>query len=338
MRFKLVESISYRAQDILAYHGSQRSGLKFRSDYPLYLTNDKDLAVEFARGYGFNYDLQKEDKPTIYTIEAHVERPKIIKDYDEYERLMDITNADWAVEEIEAEGYDSAIYEEDGLIYYMLFNPAQQANVVKEEYVGKEIKEETLVEVYPNKGESKEDFIKRFMKVTKDEYPDLKQRFAVANSYWKRRDKKKINEDSSFKIESGLEEYIDITDNVPIGSSYILRDGRFIDLNRGTHQSLEDLCSEEGFDFSPYKSMIELNDGSVENIPSYIHITHRPNDDEYKGIEKFIDGLKSDGVEVYIDNKYVKYSLKDYISEDIIKRIKRYYASGNLYESRRDKR
>ena len=41
---------------------------------------------------------------------------------------------------------------------------------------------ETLLEVYPNKGESKKDFIKRFMSVTKDEYPDIKQRFAVANS------------------------------------------------------------------------------------------------------------------------------------------------------------
>lgn len=52
-----------------------------------------------------------------------------------------------------------------------------------------EINEETLVEVYPNKGESKEDFIKRFMKVTKKEYPDNKQRLAVAYSYWDRRDK-----------------------------------------------------------------------------------------------------------------------------------------------------
>ena len=43
--------------------------------------------------------------------------------------------------------------------------------------------------VYPNKGESKKDFISRFMSVTKDEYPDQKQRFAIANSYWERRNK-----------------------------------------------------------------------------------------------------------------------------------------------------
>ena len=37
--------------------------------------------------------------------------------------------------------------------------------------------EKLLNEVYPNKGESKKDFIARFMKVTKDEYPDVKQKY-----------------------------------------------------------------------------------------------------------------------------------------------------------------
>lgn len=50
--------------------------------------------------------------------------------------------------------------------------------------------EAELTEVSPNKGESKQDFISRFMKVTKNEYPDRKQRFAIANSYWERRNKK----------------------------------------------------------------------------------------------------------------------------------------------------
>lgn len=53
------------------------------------------------------------------------------------------------------------------------------------------INENNLNEVYPNKGESKKDFIARFMSVTKDEYPDIKQRYAVANAYWSRKDKKK---------------------------------------------------------------------------------------------------------------------------------------------------
>ena len=51
----------------------------------------------------------------------------------------------------------------------------------------------TINEIYPDKGESKEDFISRFMSATKDEYPDEKQRLAVAYSYWDRKDRK--NED-----------------------------------------------------------------------------------------------------------------------------------------------
>lgn len=53
----------------------------------------------------------------------------------------------------------------------------------------KESCDSALNEVYPNKGESKDDFISRFMSVTKDEYPDTKQRYAVALSYWDRRKK-----------------------------------------------------------------------------------------------------------------------------------------------------
>ena len=53
-----------------------------------------------------------------------------------------------------------------------------------------DLKYMNLEEVYPNKGETKQDFIKRFMSVTKDEYPDAKQRYAVALSYWNKKNKK----------------------------------------------------------------------------------------------------------------------------------------------------
>ena len=62
-------------------------------------------------------------------------------------------------------------------------------NYCKEHGIPVEITE-SLNEVYPNKGESKKDFISRFMSATKNEYPDRKQRYAVALSYWDRKDKK----------------------------------------------------------------------------------------------------------------------------------------------------
>ena len=45
---------------------------------------------------------------------------------------------------------------------------------------------------YPNKSEKKSDFIKRFMSSpeAKKDYPDEKQRYAVALSLWKKKGKK----------------------------------------------------------------------------------------------------------------------------------------------------
>ena len=82
-------------------------------------------------------------------------------------------------------------YEDEDSTSYIAFEPNQiKAITNKNPSNGYNINESAINEVYPNKGESKEDFIKRFMSVTKDEYPDRKQRFAVANSYWERRNKK----------------------------------------------------------------------------------------------------------------------------------------------------
>jgi len=44
-----------------------------------------------------------------------------------------------------------------------------------------------VIDIKPRKGESKQDFISRFMSATKEEYPDQKQRLAVAYSYWRNR-------------------------------------------------------------------------------------------------------------------------------------------------------
>jgi len=56
---------------------------------------------------------------------------------------------------------------------------------------------DSIKDVKPKKGESKKDFIARFMKETAKEYPDEKQRAAIAYSYW---DKRNIK-DSSLVIE-----------------------------------------------------------------------------------------------------------------------------------------
>lgn len=54
-----------------------------------------------------------------------------------------------------------------------------------------------IKDVTPKKGEKKEDFISRFMSETEKEYPDQKQRYAVALSYW---EKKNIKDSETYSL------------------------------------------------------------------------------------------------------------------------------------------
>ena len=96
------------------------------------------------------------------------------------------------------DGYTARLETGIGVIYARengfpedLYNLLKRKNLIINEREVKEVDESLITEVYPNKGESKKDFIARFMSVTKDEYSDTKQRYAVAMSYWDRRNKKK---------------------------------------------------------------------------------------------------------------------------------------------------
>lgn len=84
------------------------------------------------------------------------------------------------------------------------YSPSKTNQLIKKEE--KEWKEElkkalefcnivdSIKDVNPRAGESKSDFIARFMNETKSEYPDEKQRYAVANSYWERKGKDSVHD------------------------------------------------------------------------------------------------------------------------------------------------
>lgn len=59
---------------------------------------------------------------------------------------------------------------------------------------------EHFEDVDPRSGESKDEFIARFMEETKNEYPNEKQRLAVAYSYWKNKGKDSMIKDYKWKI------------------------------------------------------------------------------------------------------------------------------------------
>lgn len=76
-----------------------------------------------------------------------------------------------------------------------------------------------LTEMYPHKGERQKDFLGRFMREMGDEFPDVKQRYAVAHSYWKRSRK-----DSSLRESAEGERGPDIFDLTARGESSEFRE------------------------------------------------------------------------------------------------------------------
>ena len=67
----------------------------------------------------------------------------------------------------------------------------------------------------PNAGEAQKDFVERFMSAMADEYPDEKQRYAVAMQQWKDKDKKMENEEQPLEYTAEVKTVYEI-DNVEI--------------------------------------------------------------------------------------------------------------------------
>ena len=93
---------------------------------------------------------------------------KIIEDFFENKNMI-------AKIEERTSGLADDTYEADHIISLFTFTSTED----EEDVFIKDIK--------PKKGETEEEFISRFMKATKAEYPDKKQRLAVAYSYWENR-------------------------------------------------------------------------------------------------------------------------------------------------------
>ena len=137
--------------------------------------------------------------------------------------------------------------------------------------------EKSLNEVYPNKGESKSDFINRFMRVTAKEYPDVKQRYAVAYSYWDRRNKNEglLNKPEKVHGESPLDE------------DYLDPEEEFWDYRTGEIESediFDETRSESGYGQSYIDNLNKEYKGKISHIE---YLTPR----EY--FEKCAEGFNS---------------------------------------------
>lgn len=164
-----------------------------------------------------------------------------------------------------------------------------------------------------------------------------------------------LNNVDKDKIINAVESRYSTSDWPFDGPTFLLPDGKFLDLV-GTfgEDSFEDFpCHAE---VEAYLDSLGLSASYVEasgcptlqslgairlnNLDdnNFIELSSRkPTEAQYEGLERWFDENSQDHNSVYVAvsgfNRYVTYNYSDYIVDDIIKRIKRYYSSGQLYES-----
>ena len=152
-----------------------------------------------------------------------------------------------------------------------------------------------------------------------------------------------INESISHQVDIPYDEIpkrFNTVDTPPKGSTLILTDGSFIKLDSQRHDKfIGDF--EKIFKVYPNQlNWIWLNDGTYEKDCVYISLPKElPNSSQFNSLYDWLDELHSDTVEIMsrdISGPTKIYDLTIYQPGDIIKKIKRYYSSGKLYENRNE--
>lgn len=114
--------------------------------------------------------------------------------------------------------------------------------------------QESLNEVYPQKNETKSDFINRFMRVTAKEYPNVKQRYAVANSYWDKHSKNEAYLDPEEKFwdyrtkEVQPGKYIDTSRSEISWVDNLIHNIKYFEQNKGVTARIIDMTPEQYFE------------------------------------------------------------------------------------------
>ena len=149
-----------------------------------------------------------------------------------------------------------------------------------------------------------------------------------------------------------LRDYVNVSRKPMLGSAYLTRQGEFINLGESVDSSHGDIISyleneditmfEDSWEFSEAFGYIRLNSGLNDDNAAYVEfLDNTPTEEQYEQLENwmyFIMNRKVRHIEVNVDSgnqQHVYYFVND-LPEEIIKKIKRYYSSGNLYESSSD--
>ncbi len=153
------------------------------------------------------------------------------------------------------------------------------------------------------------------------------------------------------------------TSNVVPGAAYIMPDGKFLDITSsmkvidpsqtitsGTHPALDDFLIENGYledngrisrVLCSSDNAIRVNDGSNFRGELIIGLPpQRPSEAQFKSLENWLYHIFSKGgVDVGNDNSsniFKHYDFNKYLPEEVIKKIKMYYGTGQLRDCKVD--
>lgn len=132
------------------------------------------------------------------------------------------------------------------------------------------------------------------------------------------------------------------------GQSYILPNGEFIELKDNAHNEIDFLLMDYDLIKDPeyYDSFedltlvndfnsVRIGDGKIINHSPYIILPkNKLTSAQYSSLEDWIWSLEDKNIFIGSSKDNKDYSLEEYIPEEIIDKIKRYYSSGTLYESK----
>lgn len=134
------------------------------------------------------------------------------------------------------------------------------------------------------------------------------------------------------------------TEDLPFkGITFIMPDGKFLDLRHNTHHSdVEKFLIDNGYSDNEYRmtqgsqTMFDFGAIRCDTTKWYLVLTERqPTSEQYDAMLIWLDMLQQRQafVEVFApDGQSQKYRLSDMISDEIVDKIRKFYIFGKLYE------
>ena len=158
-----------------------------------------------------------------------------------------------------------------------------------------------------------------------------------------------LNEENETNIIDKVAEHFGTYNLVPEWKTFILPDGRFLNMDKlRAHSDVEQWLINNGLSNEKF-AYIHMGSPTLSKLGCFrcnprgryciLPEVDYPTDEALNSLLLWLDSQSSNGDYVTIvtpSGKSVRYSFSDYISDDIVDRIDRFYTSGTLYEKHVD--